>query len=48
MWDQAYQEVFEKLKESLTLALVLYYYQLELPTKMEIDALDRVVARVLF
>jgi hypothetical protein len=29
------------------LALVLYYYQSELPTKIEIDTSDRVVARVL-
>jgi hypothetical protein len=47
VWDQACQEAFEKLKESLTSAPVLYHYQSELPTKMETDASDGVVAGVL-
>jgi hypothetical protein len=47
VWDQACQEAFEKLKESLSSAPVLYHYQSELPTKMETDASDGVVAGVL-
>ena len=47
IWDQACREAFVKLKESLTSAPVLYHYQPELPTKLETDASDGVVAGVL-
>jgi hypothetical protein len=38
---------FEKLKECLALAPVLQYYNPSLLTKIETNALDRVVARVM-
>jgi hypothetical protein len=38
---------FEKLKGYLALTLVLQYYNPSLPTKIEINTLDRVIAGVI-
>jgi hypothetical protein len=46
-WSQDCQEAFDRLKESLTDAPVLRHYQSDLPTRVETDASDEVVAGVL-
>lgn len=47
LWGSKCQEAFDRLKEHLVSAPVLAYYQLNLPTRVETDASDRVVAAVL-
>jgi hypothetical protein len=47
MWNDDYKKTFCYLKVALTEAPLLTYYELSLPTKLETDASDSVVAGVL-
>jgi hypothetical protein len=47
-WDAAWDAAFEALKQALTTAPVLVFYDPQLPTKLETDAADGVVAGMLF
>ena len=47
VWSQNCQEAFDDLKRHLVEAPILYHYQPGLPTKLETDASDGVVAGVL-
>jgi hypothetical protein len=47
MWNDDCEKIFCCLKVALTEAPLLTYYELSLPTKLEIDASDGVVAGVL-
>jgi transposase InsO family protein len=47
LWGPKCQEAFDRLKEYLVSAPVLAHYQLDLPTRVETDASDGVVAAVL-
>jgi transposase InsO family protein len=47
IWDQACRQAFENLKDYLSTSPVLRYYDYSLPTKLETDASDGVVAGVL-
>jgi hypothetical protein len=46
-WDSHCRDAFESLKQRLTEAPILRYFQPELPTRVETDASDGVVAGVL-
>lgn len=47
VWTEQCQTAFEELKKRLQNAPILYHYQPDLPTKLETDASDGVVAGVL-
>lgn len=47
VWNSTCQEAFDRLKTKLVSAPVLVHYQPELPTRVETDASDGVVAGVL-
>jgi hypothetical protein len=47
MWNKTCQEAFDRLKMMLARVLVLAHYQPKLPTRVETDASDGVIARVL-
>ena len=46
-WMEQCQEAFERLKWAILKAPILQYYDYELPTMVETDASNGVVARVL-
>ena len=46
MFTKDYLDAFEELKKRLVQALVLVHYDPELPSRVETDALDRVVASI--
>jgi hypothetical protein len=46
-WDEPCQEAFDRLKRAMLEAPILRYYDFELPTRVETDASNGVVARVL-
>jgi hypothetical protein len=48
MFDTAYKQSFNKLKRRLVFVLLLCYFNPTLPTILETDALDKVIASVLF
>jgi hypothetical protein len=41
------KEAFKKLKDWLISFLILYYYNLDFKLMLEIDAFDRVIAKIL-
>jgi transposase InsO family protein len=47
VWDEKCQKAFEEIKERLSTAPVLHYYQPDLETRIETDASDQVVAGVM-
>jgi hypothetical protein len=47
MWNDDCEKMFHYLKVALTEALLLTYYDLSLPTKLETDASDSAVAGML-
>ena len=47
LWTSECEEAFQKLKQSLATAPVLTHYRPELPTRLETDASDNVVAAIL-
>jgi hypothetical protein len=46
-WTEQCQEAFEQLKQAMLEAPILHYYDYELPTMVETDASNGVVAGVL-
>jgi len=46
IFNNKYIKAFKELKNRLISSLVLYYYNLDLKLILEIDAFNRVVARV--
>jgi hypothetical protein len=48
VFNTAYKQAFNKLKKQLVFILLLSYFDPTLLTILEIDALDRIIASILF